>query len=212
MLRSLPRRAVTGRPAQALAPPMESWRCFPRGVNLTARCYSSTDTRRALFRQSIQHWRKVRGSFFAPSEEVKQARVTNTPIVGLETTIYTHGFPYPDNVKLALDLEQIVRDNGGVPATIGVLDGQIRVGMTTSELKRLASTAGDPETRKVSRRDIPYIVGMGLAGRKLNGGTTIAGTMHICASAGIKVFGTGGLGGVHRDGQNTMDVSADLTE
>lgn len=149
---------------------------------------------------------------FQVSAEVKDAIVANKPVVALETTIYTHGFPYPDNVALALDLEAIIRRNGGVPATIGILGGVARVGMSQEELTAIASSAGKPETMKVSRRDLPYILGMGIAGRKLNGGTTIAGTMFLAQQAGIRVFGTGGLGGVHRGGQNTMDVSADLTE
>ncbi|KAG9231132.1 Indigoidine synthase A like protein-domain-containing protein [Amylocarpus encephaloides] len=146
------------------------------------------------------------------SRDVGNAMKNRQPIVALETTIYTHGFPYPDNVDLALGLEKIVRDNGAVPATIGVLDGKIRVGMTETQLTRLASCAGYPETMKVSRRDIPYIIGMGMSGRKLNGGTTVSGTMVIAEKFGIKVFGTGGLGGVHRGAQDSMDISADLTE
>ncbi|EPE26224.1 Indigoidine synthase A-like protein [Glarea lozoyensis ATCC 20868] len=146
------------------------------------------------------------------SDEVQQARQEDLPLVALESTIYTHGFPYPDNVDLALGLEQVVRDNGGVPATIGFIDGEICVGMTKDQLVRLASAAGKPETMKISRRDLPYITGMRLAGRPITGGTTISGTMMIAQRAGIRVFGTGGLGGVHRGGQDTMDISADLTE
>jgi pseudouridine-5'-phosphate glycosidase len=86
--------------------------------------------------------------------------MTNKPVVALETTIYTHGFPYPDNVALALELEGIVRSNGAVPATIGILDGVARIGLSTEELIALTSSAGKPETMKVSRRDIPYIIGM----------------------------------------------------
>ncbi|KAB8303253.1 hypothetical protein EYC80_004696 [Monilinia laxa] len=146
------------------------------------------------------------------SEEVREARRSEKPIVALESTIYTHGYSYPDNVKLALDLEDIVRANGGIPATIGILDGVARVGLTKEELIAVASAAGKPETMKVSRRDLPYILGMGIAGRKITGGTTIAGTMILARKAGISVFGTGGLGGVHRGGQDSMDISADLTE
>jgi pseudouridylate synthase / pseudouridine kinase len=86
--------------------------------------------------------------------------MTNKPVVALETTIYTHGFPYPDNVALALELEDIVRSNGGIPATIGILAGIARIGLSTEELVALTSTAGKPETMKVSRRDLPYIIGM----------------------------------------------------
>ncbi|RFU31299.1 hypothetical protein B7463_g5016, partial [Scytalidium lignicola] len=152
------------------------------------------------------------GTHFKISEEVEHAIATNTPVVALETTIYTHGFPFPNNVALALELESIVRKNGGVPATIGILDGVARVGLTENEIREVASAAGKPETMKVSRRDLPYILGKGLGGHKLTGGTTIAGTMFLAHQAGIKVFGTGGLGGVHRGAHITMDVSADLTE
>ncbi|TVY91387.1 Pseudouridine-metabolizing bifunctional protein [Lachnellula willkommii] len=146
------------------------------------------------------------------SPEVQEAVWRNKPVVALESTIYTHGFPYPENVALALDLEKIVRKNGGIPATIGVLNGVVRVGLNSEEITALASSAGKPDTMKVSRRDLPYILGMGISGRKLNGGTTVAATMMIARRANINVFGTGGLGGVHRGGEDTMDVSADLTE
>ncbi|KAE9382042.1 hypothetical protein N431DRAFT_552004 [Stipitochalara longipes BDJ] len=151
-------------------------------------------------------------SVFQISPEVSKAVKNNLPVVALETTIYTHGFPYPENVALALDLEKIVRANGAIPATIGVVEGVARVGLTSEEITTLAAGAGKPETMKVSRRDLPYILGMGVAGRKLNGGTTVSGTMLLASKAGIRVFGTGGLGGVHRGGQDTMDISADLTE
>lgn len=97
---------------------------------------------------------------FKVSEIVKQALAEGEPVVALETTIYTHGFPYPDNVALARDLESIVYSNGAIPATIGILDGVARVGLSRSELTALASSAGKPETMKVSRRDLPYILGM----------------------------------------------------
>lgn len=97
---------------------------------------------------------------FRISDEVFAALKKGHPVVALETTIYTHGFPYPDNVGLALDLEKIVRNHGAVPATIGILEGVARVGLSETELTALASTAGDPATMKVSRRDLPYILGM----------------------------------------------------
>ena len=97
---------------------------------------------------------------FRLSQEVREAVWTKEPVVALESTIYTHGFPYPDNVALALDLEKIVRKNGGIPATIGVLDGVVRVGLNNEEITTLASSAGKPETMKVSRRDVPYILGL----------------------------------------------------
>ncbi|KAF4554709.1 Indigoidine synthase A-like protein [Elsinoe fawcettii] len=150
--------------------------------------------------------------FFKVSEEVQQALAERRPVVALETAIYTHGFPYPDNIALASLLESVVRTNGGVPATIGILDGIAKVGMETEELIRLAGTAGQDTTRKVSRRDLAFMCGLGSPGRRFHGGTTIAGTMVLAHMAGIKVFATGGLGGVHRGGETSMDVSADLTE
>ncbi|KAF1963533.1 hypothetical protein CC80DRAFT_433185 [Byssothecium circinans] len=150
--------------------------------------------------------------FFRVSEEVREALHSNKPVVALETTIYTHGFPYPENVALASLLESIVRVNGGVPATIGILDGVARVGMDAEELIRLTSSAGKPTTLKLSRRDLGYVCGLRLTGKNFNGGTTIAGTMILAQLAGIKVFGTGGLGGVHRGAESSMDISADLTE
>lgn len=146
-------------------------------------------------------------------EEVTHALQTNKPVVALETTIYTHGFPYPENIALASHLESLVRVHGGVPATIGILDGIARVGLEPEELIRLISTAGSKDTWKISRRDLGFTGGLGgIRGQKINGGTTISGTMILAHLAGIKIFATGGLGGVHRGGENSMDVSADLTE
>lgn len=115
-------------------------------------------------------------------------------------------------MALASLLESVVRVNGGVPATIGILDGIAHVGLEPEQLIRLASSAGKANTLKLSRRDLSYVAGMRLAGRNFNGGTTIAGTMILAELAGIKIFGTGGLGGVHRGAESSMDVSADLTE
>jgi pseudouridine-5'-phosphate glycosidase/pseudouridine kinase len=97
---------------------------------------------------------------FQTSDEVESAIAENRPVVALETTIYTHGFPYPDNLSLALDLEKIVRANGAIPATVGIIDGVAKIGLTKNEIERLASSAGNPDTMKVSRRDLPYILGM----------------------------------------------------
>ncbi|KAF9879291.1 hypothetical protein CkaCkLH20_03524 [Colletotrichum karsti] len=138
------------------------------------------------------------------SDEVRDAVATNKPVVALESTIYTHGALGND-----LGLEDIVRQGGGVPAVCGVLNGEPVVGLTEEEVAVMVNSGN---ASKVSRRDFAHIVGLGLTGRKLHGGTTIAGTMLLARLAGIRVFGTGGLGGVHRDGENTMDVSADLTE
>ncbi|KFA71713.1 hypothetical protein S40288_08997 [Stachybotrys chartarum IBT 40288] len=140
------------------------------------------------------------------SDEVAEAVAANKPVVALESTIYTHGALGKD---LAKEHEQLVRSHGGIPAIIAIVDGVPKVGVSTEEILRLIESKG---TVKVSRRDISYLVGMGLAGRKIHGGTTIAGTMLLARLAGIRVFGTGGLGGVHRGGENSMDVSADLTE
>ncbi|KAF7550719.1 hypothetical protein G7046_g7927 [Stylonectria norvegica] len=140
------------------------------------------------------------------SEEVRDAVAGNKPVVALESTIYTHGALGND---LAQEHSDLVRSCGGIPAIIGIVDGVPKVGVSAEEIVRMIESE---DTVKVSRRDISYIVGMGMAGRKIHGGTTIAGTMILARLAGIRVFGTGGLGGVHRGGEVSMDVSADLTE
>ncbi|KAI0594310.1 Indigoidine synthase A like protein-domain-containing protein [Biscogniauxia sp. FL1348] len=137
------------------------------------------------------------------SEEVADALATNKPVVALESTIYTHGAMGND-----LDLEGIVRRHGGVPAVVGILDGIPTVGLLPEEVTRMVE--GSP--KKASRRDLAHLVGLGSLGHKINGGTTIAGTMILARLAGIRVFGTGGLGGVHRGGHESFDISADLTE
>ncbi|KAI1333423.1 Indigoidine synthase A like protein-domain-containing protein [Xylariaceae sp. FL0255] len=137
------------------------------------------------------------------SEEVTEALATNKPLVALESTIYTHGALGDD-----LDLEGVVRRNGGVPAVCGILDGIPTVGLTPKEITRMVE--GNP--KKCSRRDLAFLAGSGMMGKKIHGGTTIAGTMILARLAGIRVFGTGGLGGVHRDGHVSFDISADLTE
>ncbi|EFW22041.1 IdgA domain-containing protein [Coccidioides posadasii str. Silveira] len=181
-----------------------------------ARSGTRVDLRvRGTFLRNHRHVRTLSRSankFLKISEEVQDAVATGKPVVALETTIYTHGFPYPENVDLAKRLESIVRENGGVPATIGILNGVARVGMSTAELTELTSACREKNVLKVSRRDLGYICGMGLAGKHMHGGTTIAGTMVLAHLAGIKVFATGGLGGVHRGGESSMDISADLTE
>ncbi|KAI2635290.1 Indigoidine synthase A like protein-domain-containing protein [Xylaria nigripes] len=137
------------------------------------------------------------------SEEVAEALATNKPVVALESTIYTHGAHDTD-----LGLENIVRQNGGVPAVVGILDGVPTVGLMPEEIRRMI----EDKPMKASRRDLAYLVGSGMVGHKINGGTTIAGTMVLARLAGIRVFGTGGLGGVHRGGHVSFDISADLTE
>lgn len=142
---------------------------------------------------------------FLVSTEVQHALLNRIPVVALESTIITHGMPYPQNLSTALEVEAVVRENGAVPATIAVLDGVCCIGLNRSQLERLAREGR--AVRKVSRRDLPYV----LASKK-NGATTVSATMLLAARAGIAVFVTGGIGGVHRDGESTMDVSADLTE
>ena len=136
--------------------------------------------------------------------EVRAALEEGKPVVALESTIISHGMPYPKNVETALKVESIIRENGAIPATIAILEGRLKVGLTTEEVEFLGKTSG---VIKTSRRDIPFIVA-----NKLNGATTVASTMIIAALAGIKVFATGGIGGVHRGAEQTMDISADLEE
>lgn len=138
------------------------------------------------------------------SNEVKDALQNNKPIVALESTIITHGMPYPINLEMAIKVEQIIKDNNVVPATIAVIDGKIHVGLNKEELKYLASIK---DGVKISRRDLSYTII-----KKFTGGTTVAATMIIAKLAGIKIFATGGIGGVHFDYANTLDVSADLEE
>ena len=138
------------------------------------------------------------------SEEVLAARAAGKPVVALESTIISHGMPYPQNVQTAREVEQIIRDGGAVPATIAIIDGKICVGLSDAQLEQLGNTEG---VLKVSRRDLPYV----LSQKKL-GATTVAATM-ICADlADIRVFVTGGIGGVHRGAQTSFDISADLQE
>ena len=138
------------------------------------------------------------------SEEVLAARAAGKPVVALESTILSHGMPYPQNVQTAREVEQIIRDGGAVPATIAIIDGKICVGLSDAQLEQLGNTEG---VLKVSRRDLPYV----LSQKKL-GATTVAATM-ICAElADIRVFVTGGIGGVHRGAQTSFDISADLQE
>lgn len=143
-------------------------------------------------------------SMISYSTEVQQAIEGKKPIVALESTIISHGMPYPQNVETARMVEQIIRDNGAVPATIAIMDGKIKIGLSEEELELLGNSPG---VSKVSRRDIGQLI----ATKKI-GATTVAATM-ICAElAGIRVFATGGIGGVHRGAETTMDISADLEE
>lgn len=138
------------------------------------------------------------------SEEVHYAITSRVAVVALESTIISHGMPYPQNVTTAREVEDVVRGAGAVPATIAVLGGQLKVGLSDDELEFLGTSS---EIQKVSIRDLPVTVAM-----HGHGATTVAATMRIASFAGIKIFATGGTGGVHRGGATTFDVSADLTE
>jgi pseudouridine-5'-phosphate glycosidase len=138
------------------------------------------------------------------SNEVRHALENRLPVVALESTIISHGMPYPQNVQTARELEQILRDAGVVPATIAVIANKIHVGLEDAALEHLGSA---PDVMKVSRRDLPYVLSIGKTGA-----TTVAATMICAALAGIKIFVTGGIGGVHRGAETSFDISADLQE
>ena len=142
--------------------------------------------------------------FLLLSPEVAAARVAGKPVVALESTIISHGMPYPQNVTMARDVEQVIRDAGAVPATIAIMGGKICIGLSNQQLELLATA---PDAMKVSRRDLPYVVATGRLGA-----TTVAATMICAALAGINVFVTGGIGGVHRGAETSFDISADLQE
>ena len=144
-------------------------------------------------------------NYLSISPEVKEALAAGKPVVALESTIISHGMPYPQNVQTALRVEQTIRDNGAVPATIAVIGGKLKAGCTPDEIEYLGKK-GQAVT-KASRRDLPVLVARGE-----DGATTVTTTMIIAAMAGIKVFATGGIGGVHRGAETTMDISADLEE
>jgi pseudouridine-5'-phosphate glycosidase len=136
--------------------------------------------------------------------EVADALANGRPVVALESTIISHGMPYPTNVQMANEVEGIVRANGAVPATIAVLDGRCCVGLDAAQLELLAT---HPEVHKATTRDLPWLLATGR-----HGATTVAATMKIAALAGIRTFATGGIGGVHRGAATSFDISADLTE
>lgn len=137
--------------------------------------------------------------------EVARALKEGKPVVALESTIISHGMPYPKNVETALNVEKVIRENGAVPATIAIIGGRLKAGLSKDEIEYLGKTG--QKVTKVSRRDLPIIVSKGM-----DGATTVATTMIIASLAGIKVFATGGIGGVHRNAEVTMDISADLEE
>jgi pseudouridine-5'-phosphate glycosidase len=143
-------------------------------------------------------------SYLQLSPEVSEARRAGKPIVALESTIISHGMPFPQNLETARELEEIIRNQGAVPATIAIMQGKLKAGLEASDLEKLARESG---VWKVSLRDMPYVIS-----QKITGATTVAATMRIAAMAGIKIFATGGTGGVHRGAGESMDISADLTE
>ncbi|MDP4827115.1 MAG: pseudouridine-5'-phosphate glycosidase, partial [Flavobacteriales bacterium] len=145
----------------------------------------------------------IRNLLLNISDEVSDAQSEGRPIVALESTIIAHGMPFPENFETGRDLETIIRNQGAVPATIAVFDGKICVGLSNEQLHRLATE----KCMKLSRRDLPFALA-----QKNNGATTVAATMIGAALAGIRVFATGGIGGVHRGAETSFDISADLSE
>ena len=147
----------------------------------------------------------IPSEFLQISEEVQQALKNKKPVVALESTIISHGMPFPENAQTALEVEETIRRHGAIPATIAIIHGVMKIGLVREEIELLGHEGHS--VAKVSRRDLPFIVSAGL-----NGATTVASTMIIAAMAGIKVFATGGIGGVHRGAERTFDISADLQE
>jgi pseudouridine-5'-phosphate glycosidase len=143
-------------------------------------------------------------SYIEIHPNVKKALDQNLPVVALESTIISHGMPYPENIKMANRVEEIIRSEGAVPATIAILNGKIKVGLTSSELEELAKSK---DVLKVSKRDFGFVLS-----QNKTGATTVSATMLIAEMAGIKVFATGGIGGVHRGAEKTFDISRDLEE
>jgi len=142
--------------------------------------------------------------YFDFKEEVRKALKDGRPVVALESTLISHGFPYPENLKVAGEMEEIIRGCGVMPATIAIIKGKMKVGLTRSEMEFMATSE---DILKASKRDLAVIIAKGL-----NGATTVAATMIVAERAGIKVFATGGIGGVHRGAEKTFDISADLQE
>ena len=142
--------------------------------------------------------------FLILNEEVEEALLKNQAVVALESTIITHGLPYPQNVEMAKQVEAIIRQHGAIPATIAFLKGKIHVGLNSEQLTQLATSQ---PVEKISRRDIAFVLA-----KNLSGGTTVATTMWVASEVGIPVFATGGIGGVHRKAESTFDISSDLEE
>lgn len=154
-----------------------------------------------VMRESVKESGK---RFFDFKDEVKEALERGKPVVALESTLISHGFPYPENLEVAGEVEEIIRGCGVVPATIAIIRGKIKVGLTREELEFMVTSK---DILKASRRDLAVIAAKGL-----NGATTVAATMMVAEKAGIKIFATGGIGGVHRGAEKTFDISADLQE
>ena len=146
----------------------------------------------------------MKNNFLKIQPEVKDALDQGLPVVALESTIISHGMPWPKNVETAQSVENKVRENGAIPATIAIIDGKCCIGLSTDELEYFGK---EKNTWKVSLRDIPYVIS-----KRIPGATTVAATMRIASMAGIQIFATGGTGGVHRSAEVNMDISADLTE
>lgn len=138
------------------------------------------------------------------TREIKDALANGAPVVALESTIISHGMPYPKNLEVAMEVEEIVRKHGAIPATIAIIEGVIHIGLDPQQLEKFAQ---EKNVFKSSRRDLGYVIS-----KKMHGGTTVASTMILADMAGIKIFATGGIGGVHRGAELTWDVSADLIE
>jgi len=146
-----------------------------------------------------------RNEYLDVAPEAAAALAEGRPVVALESTIISHGMPYPQNVETALTVERLIRENGAVPATVAILGGRLKAGLSPEEIDYLGRTGAG--VAKASRRDLPVLVAKGA-----DGATTVTTTMMIAAMAGIRVFATGGIGGVHRGAETTMDISADLEE
>ena len=142
--------------------------------------------------------------YLSVTPEIQAALAEGKPVVALESTILSHGMPYPENLSFAREVEKIIREQGAIPATMAIIDGRLKCGLTEAELVRMCEAKG---VLKVSRRDLPIVVA-----QKLTGATTVATTMILANMAGIHIFATGGIGGVHRGAETTMDISADLEE
>lgn len=158
-----------------------------------------------LVSAGIKRYSQTTRNILEISPEIQHAIQNDLPVVALESTIITHGMPFPQNFETAMKVENTIRAKGAIPATIGIMKGQVHVGLTKNQLEELAEK--DFPCIKTSRRDLPYVLS-----KNLNGGTTVSATMLIASKAGIPIFVTGGIGGVHRGAEETLDVSADLTE